>query len=181
MNRPVLYNDCDGVIFDTIDVALEMMRELGCDMTNRHEIDYYFRKVIDWEEIFRRSRVINNAIDKIQILKDSYDFEDVRILTSLSGGNNEEKLKRTIFGEQLPGVKVITVQYGIPKAVVIPDVYKSVLVDDEKRNCLKWEQHGGTAILFSREVMDLKHNVVNDLLDIPYTKGYKKLIKTRYF
>lgn len=178
---PKLYCDCDGVLFNTIDVAYDMMRELGCDMHNRHEINYYFKKVVDWNEIFRRSSIINNSIEKVQILKDSYAFKDVKILTCLSGNSEEERLKRMIFGELLPGINVITVQYGIPKALVIPNLKESILVDDEKRNCLKWAQYGGVAILFSREVIDLKNNIINDLLDIPYSKGYKSLVKTRNF
>lgn len=181
MEKPILYCDCDGVIFDTINVAFDMMRELGCNMEDRAEIDYYFRRIIDWRDVFKRAKVINNAIEKINILREGYDFKDVIILTSLSGNYHEEGLKREIFSENLPGIKVITVQYGIPKPLVVQNTERHILVDDEKRNCNKWEKHNGTAILFSREIMDLKNNVVNDLLDIPYTKGYKKLIKTRKF
>ena len=179
MEKPILYCDCDGVIFDTIDVAFDMMREYGCDIKNRNEVDYYFRRVIDWREIFKRAKIINNAIEKIRILKESYDFDDTLILTSLSGNYYEEGLKRKIFGEKLPEVKVITVQYGIPKALVVNNIERSILVDDEKRNCNKWEMNKGTPILFSRTNIDLKNDVINDLLDIPYTDGYKKLIKTR--
>ena len=181
MEKPILYCDCDGVIFDTIDVALGMMREYGCNMDNRHEIDYYFRKIIDWRDVFERAHIINNAIEKLRILSESYDFSDTRILTSLSGNYYEEGLKREIFSEYLPGIKVITVQYGIPKPLVVPNPEKHILVDDEKRNCDRWKNCDGTAILFSRETMNMKKDVVNDLLDIPYTNGYKKLIKTRYF
>lgn len=176
---PYLYNDCDGVLFDTIDVALDMMRELGCNMEDRGDIDYYFRKVIDWNEVFNRAKVINNGIEKFKILKESGYFEDGAILTGLSGNDHEERLKRIIFGESLPGVRVITVQYGIPKALAVPHPERGLLIDDEKRNCDKWEKYGGSAILFSKEKMDVKHNIVNDLLDVPYTKGYKRLIKTR--
>ena len=179
MEKPILYCDCDGVIFNTIDVSYDMMREFGCDMTNRHEIDYYFRKVIDWNDVFDRAIIINNSIEKLKILKEGYDFQDVIILTSLSGNYKEAGLKREIFGDLLPGFKIITVQYGIPKALVVRNPEKHILVDDEKRNCDKWKLYNGTAILFSKEIIDVKHNIVNDLLDIPYTKGYKKLIKTR--
>ena len=181
MQKPILYCDCDGVIFDTIDVAFDMMREYGCDMENHDEIDYYFRRIIDWHEVFKRSHVINNAIEKIKILKYSCDFDDVIILTKISGNYHEEGLKREIFNECLPMIKVITLQYGLQKALVVNNPSEHILVDDEKRNCLNWENYNGPAILFSRETIDLENNIVNDLLDIPYTKGYKKLIKTRYF
>lgn len=178
---PNFYNDCDGVLFDTIDVALDMMKEQGCNMADGKEVDYYFRKVIDWNEVFRRAREINNGVEKFKILSESGYFNESMILTGLSGNDHEERLKRFIFGERLPGVRVITVQYGIPKALVISQPERGLLVDDEKRNCIKWEQYGGTAVLFSKEIMDLKNNIVNDIIDIPYTEGYKKLVKTRYF
>ena len=181
MEKPILYCDCDGVIFDTIDVAFDMMREYGCNMDNRNDIDYFFRKIIDWREVFKRAKVINNAIDKIRILNDSCYFNEVRVLTSLSGNYYEEGLKREIFNEYLPEIKVITLQYGIPKPLVVLNPEQHILIDDEKRNCDKWKNSNGTAILFSKETMNMKKDVVNDLLDIPYTKGYKKLIKTRYF
>ncbi len=176
---PKLYCDCDGVLYDTIDVSFDMMREIGCNMHDPNEIDYYFHRVIDWNEVFRRAHVINNGIEKLKILKDSGYFQNVEILTGLCGNDQEERLKRFVFGETIPEVRVITVQYGIPKALAIPKPEISILVDDEKRNCFKWEKYDGTAVLFSREVMDLKNNIVNDLLDVPYTDGYKKLIKTR--
>ncbi len=179
MNDIVLYTDCDGVYFNTIDVALEIMKELGCDMSSRQEIDYYFKYVIDWDVVFERAHEINNAFDDVRALKASGLFKDIKILTGLSGGYTEERRKRLIFGENLPGYQVITVQYGIPKALVIPNVRRSMLVDDEKRNCIKFEHYGGTAILFHPNKIDLENNIVTSMLDIPNTSGYKKLIKTR--
>ncbi len=180
-DSPMLYNDCDGVLFNTIDVAFDMMKEQGCNMADKREIDYYFRIVIDWNEVFRRAHVINDGIEKIKMLIASGYFKDAAILTGLSGNDHEEKIKRFIFGEQLPGTKVITVQYGIPKALVIPKPEVSLLVDDEERNCVSWNKYGGKAILFSNKINDFDNNIINDLSYLPDTEGYKSLVKTRNF
>lgn len=181
MEKPILYCDCDGVIFNTIDVAFEMMKKMGCDMSDKNQIDKYFRKEINWQDVFDNAKVINDAIRKVKVLKNSGVFSDVIILTKLSGCNNEERIKRELFGEYLPDTKVITLQFGLQKASIISTPEKHVLIDDEKRNCDNWQSHDGTAILFSQNSSDLDNNIVDDLMDIPNTEGVKKLLKTRYF
>ena len=99
---PNFYNDCDGVLFDTIDVALDMMKEQGCNMADGKEVDYYFRKVIDWNEVFRRAREINNGVEKFKILSESGYFNESVILTGLSGNDHEERLKRFIYILSIP-------------------------------------------------------------------------------
>ena len=180
MEKPILYCDCDGVIFNTIDVAFDIMRNLGCNMDNRDKIDQYFRTLIDWEEVFEKATVLNDSIEKIKLLKESNIFNDIIILTKLSGGYHEERLKREIFGDYLPGTKIITLQYGISKSSVV-SAKDNILVDDEKRNCDNWKQNEGVSVLFSRDNRNLKHNVVDDLMDITNAKGVKKLLKTRNF
>lgn len=180
MGKPILYCDCDGVIFNTIDIAYEIMKQHGCDMSDK-EIDYYFRKIIDWQDIIRKSTVINDSINKIKELKASGLFDDVIILTLLSGNYDEERLKRNKFEISLPDIKIITLQYGIQKSSILANPEKHILVDDKKSNCSNWQNSGGTAILFSQDENDLENNIINDLVDIPNTEGYKKLIKTRYF
>ena len=181
MEKPTLYCDCDGVILNTIEVAFNLMQEMGCDMSDGNQIDRYFREEINWIDIFDRATIINDSIGKIQLLRKSGIFDDVIILTKLSGGPHEERLKREIFGDYLPNTKVITLPFVVKKSSVISDPENHVLVDDEMRNCNDWQSKEGTAILFSKDIRDLNNNVVNDLIDIPNTNGVKKLLKTRYF
>ena len=183
MRKPTLYSDCDGVLFNSIDIAYEIMRELGCNMQDRNEIDYFFRKVIDWNYVFKRAQIINGGINKLKILKESGLFEDVKILTAISGNYSEEGIKRELFADCAPGIDVITVQYGLVKASVVPNPQFNMLVDDEPRYCKAWNRYGkeDTAVLFVPSQSNVDENIVNDLLDIPNTKAYKKLIKTSNF
>ena len=181
MEKPILYCDCDGVIFNTIDIGFQLMEQKGCDMNNHDEIDRYFREELDWREIFEYAVEINNSIEYLEELRKSGYFKKVFIHTGLSGSYFEEGTKRDIFSIRLPKIKVITSQRGLPKALVVRDPVGNILVDDELKNCLNWEKYGGTAIIFSQQGMDLEHNRIDNLLDIPNTYGYKKLIKTRNF
>ena len=178
MEKPILYCDCDGVILNTIEIAFQIMQSNGCNMKSREEIDRYFRQLIDWREVFDKATFIDDAVDKIKLLKESNIFSDIIVLTKLSGGYHEEGLKRDLFKEYLPDTRIITLQYGLTKAGVVK-AKDNILIDDEERNCNNWKDNEGIAILFSKENKDLKHNVIDDLLDITNTKGVKKLLKTR--
>ena len=52
MRKPILFSDCDGVVYDTIDTAFEIMRQDGVDMKNHAAIDEYFRLWIEWDESY---------------------------------------------------------------------------------------------------------------------------------
>ena len=79
MERPILYTDCDGVIYDTIETAFQIMRENNVNMSNSKMIDYYFREKIDWNELFSKAMVINESIDKIKKLNDLRIFRQIII------------------------------------------------------------------------------------------------------
>lgn len=181
MEKPILYCDCDGVIFNTIEVSFEIMKKMGCNMQDRKQIDYFFREIIDWYEVFEKATVINNSIEKIKLLKEKDVFLDIMILTKISGNRHEEGIKREIFRDCLPDIKVITLPYLASKSSVVSKPSDHILVDDEKRNCVSWKGDNGTAILFSRNQIDLDNDIIDDLMDIPNTKGYHKLLRTRYF
>ena len=180
MEKPILYCDCDGVILNTIEIAFKIMKKNGIDINNRLVVDEFFKKSIDWNELFEHTTPINDSINTLRKLKESDYFQDVFILTKLSGGYDEERLKRNLFQNQVPNIKVITLQYGLAKSLVVP-VKNNILVDDEIGNCISWLKEGGMALLFSRDKTDYANNVINDLCEIVNTNGYKKMIKTRYF
>ena len=180
MEKPIFYCDCDGVILNTIEVAFAIMRENGCNLSNRDEVDYYFKRKIDWNEIFERASFINDSIGKINNLKKEDIFKDIIILTKISGANHEERLKRDLFKEILPDIKVVTLQYGLSKSSVV-SARGNILLDDEIKNCTEWRKEDGVAILFSPYMSNLDANIVSSISDIVDTNGAKKLLKTRYF
>ena len=180
MEKPIFYCDCDGVILNTIEVAFQIMRKKGCNMSDRREVDLYFKRIIDWNEVFEKARFINNSIERLKRLKKEELFRDIIILTKLSGGYDEERLKRDLFSEVLPGFKVVTLQYGLSKGLVVP-AKGNILLDDEIGNCSEWNKQEGIAILFAQYMRSLDENVISDLSDLKNTSGVKELIKTRNF
>jgi len=176
MFKPILYSDCDGVLYDTIDTSFEIMRQNGVDMNNHEEIDRFFRHYLDWSEVFKKADVINDAIKKLRILKYENIFSDIIILTRLSGNIEEEKVKREIFSFDLPETKVITLDFGLSKADVV-DAENNILVDDELKNTIPWQKANGGAILFKKNTCDFDNNIICDLLDIPKTKCLQKILK----
>ena len=179
MEKPIFYCDCDGVILNTIEVGFGMMREMGCNMSDRKEIDYYFKNKVNWNDIFDKAEYINNSIDQLNYLKRKKIFEDIIILSKVCT-QSEEKLKNELFKRVLPDIKLITLDYNLSKALVVPSK-DNVLLDDEIRNCEEWNNQEGVAVLFSPFMYNHESNVVNNIRDVVETEGVKKLIKTRYF
>ena len=176
MNKPILYSDFDGVIYDTIAVAFKMMKEANIDVDDRLARDKFFRYIIDYVKLYENSTIINDAVNKLMNIKNSNIFSDVIILTKLSGNYDEERIKRNFLQKVLPEIKVVTMQYDLNKAtVVLPEGH--VLVDDEKRNCRQWNDANGVAILFRKEIVDLQNDIINDLDDLTNTESVKRLIK----
>ncbi len=175
----VLYIDCDGVIFNTIETAYKMMQENNIDITDNRKVDYFFRST-SWELLLENSIIINDAINKIKLLKEKQIYKDVIILTKLSGNYTEERLKRETFKLLLPGMKVITLQRDYDKAFVVSSS-NNILVDDEEKNIISWKKNGGIGIRFISNLSDFENDIINDLEDIENTKGMKLLRKTRNY
>ena len=96
MEKPILYSDCDGVLFNTIDVAYEYMKNNGCNMKDRKEIDYFFRKVIDWHKLFKNATMINDSINKlapVDLCLVGYYNEDNREINLIDFINSDNIIK----------------------------------------------------------------------------------------
>lgn len=177
MNNVILYIDCDGVIFDTINTAYRMMDEIGLDRHKREEADFFFQTV-DWNVLIYEAGVLNNAIRKIKYIITNNIFSEVKVLTKLSGNPDEERIKRIILGKLLPDVEIITLEIYEHKDEKV-HAKGNVLVDDDTKNYERWNNASGIGVHYIQNVSDLENNIISDLLDIPNTKGVKTLLKRR--
>ena len=173
----ILYIDCDGVIYNTIEIAFKLMNELQIDRKDSKIVDDFFRN-IDWQNLMNQSEIINNSINKIKLLQDSNLYKDIIILTKLNGNYYVEKVKRDTFDILLPKIKVLTLPLSYSKASIV-NAKNNILVDDELRNIKLWNNAGGIGIQFIKDTIDFDHNIINDLSDIEKTSGVKILRKTR--
>ncbi len=174
----ILYLDCDGVIFNTMETSFNMMKELGLDSKKCEDLDYFFIHVIDWNYLIYKSGIINNAILKIRTIKEKNIFKDVKILTKLSGNLGEELVKRRLFSKLLPDIEVITLPFKEHKDEIV-DPVGNILVEDNLSNFDRWENAHGVAVLFKPDEFNYESNIICDLMDISKTNAVKKLIKTR--
>ena len=175
-----LYIDCDGVIFDTIKVAFNEMREIGVNLKDESAIDDYFKNC-DWSRLIEISRIINDSIEKIKILSESGDFKSVNVATHRCS-YLEGVIKTEKFKELIPNIKIITIPRKIAKHFAVP-ASNHILIDDAKSKIIDWINAGGIGILFSEKVNRLiypdeldnqGYYITNDLLDALVVNSLEK-------
>ncbi|MBQ2946603.1 MAG: hypothetical protein IJE04_01960 [Bacilli bacterium] len=140
------YIDCDGVIFDSeIWLFDDEYRSLKIkDEFNK--IKYIQTK--DWNEILRKSGIINDAIN---ILKELRDFA---ILTKVHSMENEGVAKIKLFRSLDIKNEIILVPYTLKKTDVV-DPCGNILVDDTVHNLDDWKEEGGIPIFFNKDNLDI--------------------------
>ena len=87
-----LYIDFDGVIMNTIEITYQDMTNKNINQENQKEVrDYY--KNLDWIQLLKKSKVINNSIECIEKIIESEKFE-ISILTHVNSLHEAvEKIK----------------------------------------------------------------------------------------
>lgn len=63
-----LYLDFDGVIADTIKVTYKIIKQKGIDLTDKEKV-FEFYKNLDWKKLLEKTNEINQAFEKIDLLK----------------------------------------------------------------------------------------------------------------
>lgn len=177
INSIILYLDCDGVILNTIDTAYELMKEEGLDITNWRTVNRFFINV-DWNMLIEQAGVIKDAINKIKRIIELNIFKEVVILTKTSGNLYEEEIKRNFFGEVLPGIRVITVDFYANKDEVVNPV-NNILVEDSVKNAVRWNNAGGIGVFFVKSNPDYEKDEIDDLDNLGKAVSVKKLLRTR--
>ena len=155
-----LYIDFDGVIMNTIEIAYQDMIDKNINQDNQKEVrDYY--KNLDWKELLRNSKVINDGINCMNKIIESERFE-VFILTHINSLHEAvEKIK--FIRKYFKGITIIPVPRELSKTEMV-HVEDSILIDDYAGNLKEWQEKGGIAIRFS-EKLHGKGFIVIDKLD----------------
>lgn len=155
-----LYIDFDGVIVNTIEISYAMAKRQGIKENQEDYLRFY--RNLDWEDVLKKSKPINDSWGCIQKLIDSHKF-DVSILTHVTSFHEvEEKVK--IIRKHLKDITIIPVPKTIEKTKMIK-AEGAVLVDDYVGNLEKWKESGGYGIKFDLD-MDGKGFPVIDRLDV---------------
>ena len=143
-----LYIDFDGVIMNTIEIAYQDMIDKNINQDNQKEVrDYY--KNLDWKELLRNSKVINDSINCMNKIIESEKFE-VSILTHINSLHEAvEKIK--FIRKYFKGITIIPVPRELSKTEMV-HVEDSILIDDYAGNLKEWQEKGGIAIRFSEKL-----------------------------
>ncbi|MBQ2408850.1 MAG: hypothetical protein II309_05390 [Bacilli bacterium] len=155
-----LYIDFDGVIMNTIEITYQDMTNKNINQENQKEVrDYY--KNLDWIQLLKKSKVINNSIECIEKIIESEKFE-ISILTHVNSLHEAvEKIK--FIRKYFKDITIIPVPRELSKTEMV-HVEDSILIDDYAGNLQEWQEKGGIAIRFS-EKMHGKGFIVIDKLD----------------
>lgn len=155
-----LYIDFDGVIMNTIEITYQDMTNKNINQENQKEVrDYY--KNLDWIQLLKKSKIINNGIECIEKIIESEKFE-ISILTHVNSLHEAvEKIK--FIRKYFKDITIIPVPRELSKTEMV-HVEDSILIDDYAGNLQEWQEKGGIAIRFS-EKLHGKGFIVIDKLD----------------
>lgn len=166
MNK--IYIDFDGVILDTWDLIFKKY----CEIYNTTNIkDNDIKKImlnIGWNFILENSKEINHSLENIKKISKTHD---ICILSKVN--SKQEQNAKTNFLLQNNIKKMCFVPYNSSKIRYV-DPHNNILIDDDIKNLEEWEQYGGIAIFFNKDLNNYdsygnnndKFIIINDLLKI---------------
>ena len=154
-----LYIDFDGVVMDTIPPLYDALQKSGADVTNESEIRVFFASY-DFSKIINDDNILNDSINCIKKLIDSKMFE-ISFLTHVNS-LTEGCVKVEYLRRHFKDITIIMVPKEISKTRVVHSK-DAILVDDYSGNLKEWEENGGIAVRFSKELESHGYKVLNHL------------------
>ena len=163
-----IYIDFDGVILDTWEVIFKKYYEEFNTTDIKEDNIKKIMLTIGWNYILENSKEINYSLEKIKRISKTHD---ICILTKIN--SKQEQNAKTNFLLENKIKKMCFVPYTSSKTQYV-DPHNNILIDDDIKNLEEWEQHGGIAIFFNKDLNNYdsygkKNNkfvIINDLLKI---------------
>lgn len=163
-----LYIDFDGVILDTITPVYNLAKKLNLDVkTQTKEVGLLYSK-IDWETLIDESPALSDSIDNIKKLKDSKKF-NISILTHVNS-LKEAKAKIEFINSLFNDLTIIPVPKACSKTMMT-QTEGAILVDDYSGNLKEWQESGGIAVKFVKDIENGKYPEItslDELLDMRF-------------
>lgn len=140
------YVDFDGVILDTLGNLFDDEYKALNIKSEEEKIKYMQAK--DWEKLLNESKVINNSIELLKLLKDFI------ILTKVHSMENEGVAKIKFLRKN--GVKndIILAPFTVKKTDLV-DPKDNILIDDTLHVLDNWKEKGGIPIFFNKDNLDM--------------------------
>lgn len=163
-----IYIDFDGVILDTWEVIFKKYFE-NYNTTNIKENN--IKKLMlsmGWKYILENSKEINYSLEKINQISKHYN---ICILTKVNSKQEQDAKANFLLANNIK--EMCFVPYNASKIQYV-NPHKNILIDDDIKNLEEWEQCGGKAIFFNKDLINCdsygninnKFTIINDLLKI---------------
>ncbi|NLC48697.1 MAG: hypothetical protein GX758_05005 [Tenericutes bacterium] len=154
-----LYIDFDGVVLDTIPYLYSALEKSGADVSNEREIRIFYAS-FDFSTIINDDNILNDSINSINKLIESKRFE-ISFLTHVN--SLDEACRKTEYlRNKFKDITIIIVPKEISKTKMVHSK-DAILVDDYSGNLIEWEENGGIAIRFSKEMESHGYRVIDKL------------------
>ena len=155
-----LYIDFDGVVMDTIPLLYNELAKNNVSLGDEEQVRKVFHS-FDFSTIIKDKNILNDSIECIKKLIESKKFE-ISFLTHINSLNEGVVKVQYLRRHFKNNITIILV----PKELSKPKMVHSkgaILVDDFSGNLKEWEETGGIAIRFSKELESHGYRVINRL------------------
>jgi hypothetical protein len=156
-----LYIDFDGVIVNTIEVSYKMAEERNIKKNYENYLQFY--QTLNWEEVLKKSKPINDSFNCIQKIIDSNKF-NVSILTHITS-IHEGEAKVSLIRKYFKDITVILVPKTLSKTKMVK-TKDSILIDDFPHNLIEWQENGGISIRFDLDMDGKGFPVIKSLDEV---------------
>jgi hypothetical protein len=154
-----LYIDFDGVVLDTIPYLYSALEKSGANVSNESEIRVFYAS-FDFSKIINDDNILNDSINCINKLIESKRFE-ISFLTHVNSLDEACK-KADYLRRHFKDITIIIVPKEISKIKMVHSK-DAILVDDYSGNLREWEENGGIAVRFSKEMESHGYKVIDKL------------------
>ena len=154
-----LYIDFDGVVMDTIPHLYAALEASGTNMDSESERSRFF-SMYDFDMIINDDNILNDSIECINKLIESKKFE-ISFLTHVNS-LDEAVSKINYLRSKFNDITIIITPKEISKTKMVHSA-GAILVDDYSGNLTEWENTGGIAVRFSKELESKGFLVINRL------------------
>ena len=156
-----LYIDFDGVVLDTIPPLYEKLVQGGVSLDEPEEKRVAWFSKYDYSEIIKDKYILNDSINCINKLLESKRFE-ISFLSHVHSLDEAIVKIRYLRRRFKDDITIIIVPGKVSKTKMVHSE-GAILVDDFARNLKEWEEAGGIAIRFSKELESHGYKVINRL------------------
>ena len=146
-----LYIDFDGVVMDTIPTLYKDLEKKGISLEDDESVRSAFFAEYDFSQVIKDKFILNDSSKRFEISFLSH-------INSLREGTVKIRYLRRHF----KNITIILVPRGVSKTKMVHSK-DAILVDDFSGNLREWNETGGIAVRFSKNLESKGYKVIDRL------------------